>query len=318
MDREERLRRREEARLRVVRHRRIVAAAVLGIAVVGIALAGTALMGGGGAAEKAVAEERELPRGGTQILPRNRVVAFYGAPQDEELGELGIGKPSEMAKRLDRQARPYRKGGKPVLPAFELIAVVANDSAGTHGRYSTRQDPKTISRYLRAARRHKALLVLDIQPGRSDFMAEAKVLRRFVEQPDVSLALDPEWKMGPDGVPGQEIGSTTAADVNAVARWMSRIVKDKGLPQKLLVVHRFTRDMIRNERALKKYPGVALTINVDGFGTQAQKIAKFKEFTRDFEARLNGFKLFYREDTNLMRPRQVLRLKPRPDLVVYE
>ena len=316
MDREERLRRREEARRRVVRQRRIVAGGVLCVAVAGIALAGTALMGGGG--ERAEADGLELPRGGTEILPRNRVVAFYGAPQSDELGALGIGRPSQAAAKLDRQARPYRKGGKPVLPAFELIATVANDAPGSHGRYSTRQDPKTISRYLRAARKHKALLVLDIQPGRSDFMTEAKVLRRFVEQPDVSLALDPEWKMGPGEVPGQQIGSTTAADVNAVARWMSKIVADKGLPQKLLVVHRFTKSMIRNERSLKKHRGIALTINVDGFGTQAQKIAKYKEFTRDYEARLNGFKLFYKEDTNLMRPGQVLRLKPRPDFVVYE
>ena len=316
MDREERLRRREEARRRTLRQRRLVAAAVLGVAVLGIAVAGTALMGGNGG--EAAAGERELPRGGTEILPRNRVVAFYGAPQSDELGALGIGRPSQAAAKLDRQARAYRKGGKPILPAFELIATVANDSPGSHGRYSTRQDPKTIGRYLRAARKHKALLVLDIQPGRSDFMTEARVLRRWLEQPDVSLALDPEWKMGPNQVPGEQIGSTTAADVNAVARWMSRIVKDEGLPQKLLVVHRFTKSMIRNEHALKKHAGVAMTINIDGFGTQAQKIAKYKEFTRDFKARLNGFKLFYKEDTNLMRPGRVLRLKPRPDFVVYE
>jgi hypothetical protein len=99
---------------------------------------------------------------------------------------------------------------------------------------------------------------------------------------------------------------------------MSRIVKKKGLPQKLLVVHRFTKSMIRNEDRLKRYPGVAVTVNVDGFGTQAQKAAKYREFTRDYKRRLNGFKLFYKEDTNLMRPRQVLRLKPRPDFVVYE
>jgi hypothetical protein len=316
MDREERLRRREAARRRIVRQRRIVAGSTLCVALAGIALAGTALMGGDG--EEAKADGRELPRGGTQILPRNRVVAFYGAPQSAELGTLGIGRPRQAADRLDRQARAYRGGGRPVLPAFELIATVANDAPGSHGRYSTRQDPKTISRYLRAARRHKALLVLDIQPGRSDFMAEARVLRRFVEQPDVSLALDPEWKMGPGQVPGQQIGSTDAADVNAVARWMSRIVKEEGLPQKLLVVHRFTRSMIRNEDRLKRYPGVAVTVNVDGFGTRAQKVAKYREFTRDYKRRLNGFKLFYKEDTNLMRPRHVLRLKPRPDFVVYE
>jgi hypothetical protein len=57
---------------------------------------------------------------------------------------------------------------------------------------------------------------------------------------------------------------------------------------------------------------------VDGFGDRPNKIAKYREFTRSYRRRLNGFKLFYEEDTNLMRPRDVLRLRPVPDLVVYE
>ena len=32
----------------------------------------------------------------------------------------------------------------------------------------------------------------------------------------------------------------------------------------------------------------------------------------------NGFKLFFREDTGLMSPRDVLGLRPAPDVVVYE
>jgi hypothetical protein len=57
---------------------------------------------------------------------------------------------------------------------------------------------------------------------------------------------------------------------------------------------------------------------VDGFGDQPNKISKYREFTRDLRRRFNGFKLFYHEDLNLMSPRQVLRLRPQPDLVVYE
>jgi hypothetical protein len=63
---------------------------------------------------------------------------------------------------------------------------------------------------------------------------------------------------------------------------------------------------------------VALAVNVDGFGNRADKIAKYREFTRGYRRRLNGLKLFYEEDTNRMRPRDVLRLRPVPDLVVYE
>ena len=90
------------------------------------------------------------------------------------------------------------------------------------------------------------------------------------------------------------------------------------LPQKLLVVHRFTADMIQAEHDLERHPGVALVVNVDGFGDQPNKISKYNEFTKDLRRRFNGFKLFYEEDVNLMKPRQVLRLNPQPDLVVYE
>ncbi|HEX2234377.1 MAG TPA: hypothetical protein VHG69_13540, partial [Thermoleophilaceae bacterium] len=168
------------------------------------------------------------------------------------------------------------------------------------------------------ARRQRALLLLDIQPGLADFMGEVRALRRWLEEPDVGLALDPEWRVEPGQVPGQVLGSTDAATINAISAYLSRIVRGRDLPQKLLVVHRFTHDMIRDEERLERHPGVALTINVDGFGDRPIKIAKYREFTRSRRRRPNGFKLFYEEDTNLMSPRQVLRMRPPPDLVVYE
>src|SRR5689334_22066733 len=58
----------------------------------------------------------ELPRGGRKLFPAYRVVGFYGAPQDEELGALGIGTPTAMTKRLAKAARPYRRGGRPIMP----------------------------------------------------------------------------------------------------------------------------------------------------------------------------------------------------------
>jgi hypothetical protein len=96
------------------------------------------------------------------------------------------------------------------------------------------------------------------------------------------------------------------------------VVRRYDLPQKLLVVHRFTGDMIQAEHQLERDPGVALVVNVDGFGDQPNKISKYREFTRDLRRRYNGFKLFYHEDQNLMSPNHVLRLRPQPDLVVYE
>ena len=274
--------------------------------------------GGDDEDEKAEKPPPELPRGGRSIFPDWRVVAFYGAPQDEELGALGIGTPVNAGRRLARQARPYRDAGRPVLPAFELIATIVQAAPGDDGDYAGRQSPAVIRRYLRAARRQKALLILDVQPGRASFREEVRALRPFLKEPDVSLALDPEWSMEPGEIPGQSIGSTDAATINAVGRTLSRIVRQGDLPQKLLVIHRFTTDMIEDESKLRTYPGVALTVNVDGFGDRPNKVSKYREFTRGKRDRHHGFKLFYREDLNLMPPQRVMRLRPRPELVVYE
>jgi hypothetical protein len=248
------------------------------------------------------------------------VVGYYGAPQDAQLGELGIGTPAQAAAKLERQARPYGRGGRPVLPAFELISTVASGSPGPSGRYSDRLPPSVIDRYLRAARNAKALLILDIQPGHVDWMTDVQALRPYLEQPDVSLALDPEWKVPEGQIPGQVIGSTDAADVNRVAAYLAGIVRARRLPQKLLVVHQFTDNMIRNKARLVQPPGIALTLNVDGFGDRPNKVSKYVGFSHDPSTSRfhDGFKLFYHEDTGLMSPGQVLRLRPRPELIVYE
>jgi hypothetical protein len=320
MDQEALRRRRQDARRRVYRRRRLIAAGAAGLVALLVLAIGLLVAGGGGDEPEANGEPRpaELPRGGRTILPGKRVVAFYGAPQDRELGVLGIGSPRLAARKLERQARPYARPGRPVLPAFELIAAIVTGEAGDGGDHSMRQEPATIQRYLRAAREHKMLMLLDIQPGYAPFLQEAEALEDFLREPDVSLALDPEWSMDPPQLPGQQIGSTDAATINEVSRYLSSIVRRYDLPQKLLVVHRFTGDMIEAEHDLERNPGVALVVNVDGFGDQPNKISKYNEFTRDLRRRFNGFKLFYEEDTNLMKPNQVLRLRPQPDLVVYE
>ena len=326
MDQEARLERREAARQNVRRRRRIALACALALVAVGllVVLGAVTLLGGGDEETQAQGEdEREpakLPGGGRSIFPERRVVAFYGAPQARELGTLGIGSPQAAARRLKRQARGYGQPGRPVLPAFELIATIVQSDPGDDGDHASRQEPRTIARYLRAARRNDMLLILDIQPGYAPFIDEVRALRRFLREPDVSVALDPEWRLEPPALPGQEIGSTNAATINEVSAYLSRLVRRHRLPEKLLVVHRFTNEMIENERALKSYPGVALTVNVDGFGDRPNKVSRYHSFTRGPERakRPNGFKLFYEEDINLMPPKRVLRLRPAPDLVVYE
>jgi hypothetical protein len=292
--------------------------------VVAAVVAALVLIGSGGkgtrqrtAAEKAPPKPVELPRGGRSILPEFRVVAYYGAPQSRELGALGIGSPDHAARRLARQAEPYERKSRPVLPALELITVIANADPGDDGMYRARQSDAVIRRYLRAARRAKALLLLDIQPGRSDFFTETTRLAKWLKEPDISLALDPEWRVRDGEVPGQIIGQVESREVNATSAWLAQLVARYKLPEKLFVVHQFTDDMV-DENALKPRDGLAMVLNVDGFGNQAVKKAKYRDFTRQAPDAQHGFKLFYEEDTDMMRPAEVMRLRPRPVLVVYE
>jgi hypothetical protein len=315
----------------VYRRRRLGA---LGVVAAVAALAGAAVGAGGGgdadpgaatpgpapstAAERAAKPRpAQLPLGGRTIFPRFRVVAYYGAPQSHELGALGIGSPDAAARRLRRQARPYARKTRPVMLAFELIATVANAAPGEDGMYRTRQSNAVVRRYLRAARRAKALLLLDIQPGHADFRDEVRHFDRWLREPDVGLALDPEWHT-PGAQPGTTIGSVDASTVNAVSRHVAAIVRERRLPEKLFVVHQFTADMIRGKAQVRHRPGLAMTMNVDGFGDRANKVSKYHQFTHDGTRFHRGYKLFYEEDVGLMRPRSVLALQPPPDFVVYE
>lgn len=254
------------------------------------------------------------------MLPQNRVIGFYGAPQARSLGELGIGSPASAAKRLEKQIRPYRRlSQQPILPVFELLGTIALAHPGEDGKYRFRQPNRIIRRYARTAERNRYLLMLDIQPGRSTFIEEAEHLKRWLRKPYVSIALDPEWNMGPNGTPGEEIGSVSAKMVNRVTRYLTGIVRRRELPQKLVVVHQFTDDMIRHKEDLKARPGVDLVLNADGFGTREAKTSKYEQLAPSRRSKLfPGFKLFYEEDDGLMSPKQVMRLRPRPDFIVYE
>lgn len=311
--------------LYVYRRRRAVALAVFVSVLMLLVLAARSCGGGSReTASKAPANAAaapappQLPRGGRRIFPDFRVVAFYGSPQSAQLGTLGIGTPSQAARRLRRMARRYLRKTRPVLPAFELISTIAAAAPGDDGLHRIHLSDEVIDRYLRAARKARALLVLDIQPGRGDFLSEALRLERWLREPDVGIALDPEWHIGPDQLPGQVIGSVTADEVNEVSAYVSRFVEEHDLPEKLFVVHQFTSGMIENKERVVRRRGLAVTMNVDGFGDRPNKVSKYEEFTSELTRFNDGFKLFFEEDTNLMTPRQVLTLGPPPDLVVYE
>lgn len=252
----------------------------------------------------------------TPLLPDNRVLALYGAPQMRRT-ILGLRSPSAAAARLAKQSSPYATlGERPVIGAFDLVSVFATAGRGADGLYRSRQDSEVISVYLEQARAVGARLILDIQPGRSSFLAEIRALRDWVVQPDVDIALDPEWNVGPRGVPGRTVGKVSARQVRAVERNLAATVAANGLPPKLLVVHQFRPDSIRGRAQLSQQDGVQTLLNFDGIGSPDAKRAGYAPLstTRLF----NGFSLFYRLDEPLMQPASVLALEPQPDFLLYQ
>ena len=267
------------------------------------------------------AERVELPRGGREVFPRYRLVGYSGLTGAATLGRLGTGPLDQRVREMERRARPYATD-REVLPVLEVIATIVQADPGRDGTYRTRISDDEIAVYLKAARKGRALLLLNIQPGRADFLDEAKAYKRWLKEPDVGLALDPEWAMGPNQVPGAVFGRTTGRELNGVAAYLADVVADHDLPEKVLVYHQLAPYIVRQESGLRRHEGVALVKSVDGIGSRGAKTATYKAVNRTTPDHVHaGFKLFYTEDARegaLMTPKQVLALKPRPEYVLYE
>lgn len=266
---------------------------------------------------RASAGRPELPQGGRRIYPGHVLVAYYGTATTPVMGVLGEDTPDRITERLRGAARPYERSRHTVQIVYELIVTIADRTPGPDGDYSHDIAREDVQRYLRAARRNGALLVLDLQPGRSGFLEVAKRWRWALEHPWVGLALDPEWRMGPGQVPGETIGQVRAAEVNRVSRWLQRIARRHDHPQKLLLLHQFRRDMVVDIENVVSRRRLAMVQHVDGFGTQSQKRSTYAAVAEP-DRFVMGFKLFYDEDTDLMTPAEVLRLRPRVRFVSYQ
>jgi hypothetical protein len=266
--------------------------------------------------------DAELPRGGREVFPRYRLVGYAGLTGARTLGRLGTGPLDQRVGELERRAAGYANG-REILPVLEVIATIVQGSPGRDGRYRIRITDKQIETYLKAARKHKALLLLNIQPGRSEFLPEAKSYERWLKLPDVGVALDPEWAMDPGQVPGRAYGHSTGAELDAVATYLSELVEEYDLPQKVMVYHQVARSVLRAESKLRPHEGVVMIKSVDGLGPPGPKINTYRHVNKTTPTFVHaGFKLFFTEDRRnhgrLMTPKEVLALKPRPEYVMYE
>jgi hypothetical protein len=277
---------------------------------------------GASAPAQAVTQTRvQLPGGGRVLFPGHLLVALYGHPGTPGLGVLGHQDLAASIARARQVAAPYRKLSRvPVVPAFEIIATVAEASPGPDGDYSYATPVATLRPWVRRATAAGMYVILDLQPGRASLLAQARKYQSLLELPGVGLALDAEWKLQPGQLPLHQIGSVSIGEVNSVVRWLAGLTAQHRLPQKLLVLHQFRLSMIRDERALDtSHHDLAILVHMDGQGTPAAKQHTWTAVTRAAPAGVFfGWKDFYVKDHPVLDPRQTIVRKPQLSMISYQ
>ncbi len=264
----------------------------------------------------------EVPGGGYLPFPARRMVALYGHPQTKDLGMLGEQGREASVRRAQAYAQEYeRLTGDPVVPAFELIATVAAASAGDDGKYSRRTPVSILRPWVQTAKKAGVYVVLDLQPGRSDFLDQAKAYESLLREPHVGLALDPEWRLGPSEKPLQQIGHVDVDEVNRVGRWLADLVREHDLPPKVLTLHQFRTSMIRGRADLDTgLDEVQWLVHADGQGGQGAKRSTWDALRQDLpDGVFLGWKNFEDEDLPMLTPAEtVARVKPTPFFISYQ
>ncbi|VXC49894.1 conserved exported hypothetical protein [Aeromicrobium sp. 9AM] len=262
------------------------------------------------------------PTGGYLALPGKHYTAMYGHPGAPSLGVLGEQGVKASVKRVERLARKYRRVSKAeFVPTFEIIATVASGSAGKDKNYSQEVSIKTLTPLVNAARKAGVYVILDLQPGRTDFLTQAKRYRSLLERPNVGLALDPEWRLKKKQKHLRQIGSVKVAEINRVSHWLARLTREKALPQKLFVLHQFSLSMIKHRGRLEtRHPELATVIHVDGSGPQGAKRGTWKALRRNAPDGVYwGWKNFVDEDPHMLTAEDTwTRVRPHPSLISYQ
>ena len=163
-------------------------------------------------------------------------------------------------------------------------------------------------------------VVLDLQPGTTDFLTQAKLYEELLLAPHVGLALDPEWRLEPGQKHLEQIGAVSAAEVNEVSMWLADLTAEHSLPQKVLILHQFSHSMITERQDIDaSRPELAITLHADGHGAPGDKLGTYATLQQDLpEGIVMAWKNFYDEDSPMFTPEQTYEVDPRPWFVSYQ
>lgn len=259
------------------------------------------------------------------LLPFNRILAYYGNFYSKGMGVLGEYPADEVLAKLASTTAEWAAADPttPVIPAIQYIAVVAQARAGKDGLYILRMPDEEIEHAIELANQIHGIVILDVQVGKSTVEKEIPLLEKYLRQPRVHLAIDPEFSMKFGDAPGTVIGTFDAKDINFAASYLAGLVQQYHLPPKLLVIHRFTFPMVTHYVQIAPLPEVQIIMDMDGFGSKARKYNTYKQAVYGEPVQFTGIKLFYKNDNRapadgILSPAEVLNMNPVPSYIQYQ
>src|SRR5699024_10557189 len=236
----------------------------------------------GGSFGPADAWQGALP-GRITAFPGRRMVAMYGSPGAPSLGVLGEQGIEQSLTRVQELVAEYEGlVEEPLVPALEIISTIASSEPGDDGDYSRALGVDTLREWVDAAGEAGVYVVLDLQPGTTDFLTQARLYEELLTGPHVGLALASEWRLEPGQKHLEQIGSVTAAEINEVGAWLADLTAEHDLPQKVLILHQFSGSMIRDRQDVDtSRPELAITLHADGHGVPGDKLDTYRALQRD-------------------------------------
>ncbi|NRG34153.1 hypothetical protein [Niallia circulans] len=253
-------------------------------------------------------------------LKNHRLIAYYGHPNSTKMGILGEMEPDELMAKLKEQTQAYSDAdpSRPAVPMIELISTVAQRDPGTDGKYYHPTSPEQIDEYSTLAEENDALLMLDVQLGTDSVLNQVKLLEKWLKLPHVHLAIDTEFHVKEGQTPGVNLGQVDGAEVQEAVQYLTEMVKENNLPDKIVLVHQFMDEALTNKEAIKPTENVEVALNYDGWGDSNTKMALYRKFVRNEAVQYGGFKIFYNKDKPVLSPEEVLKLDPSPAIINYQ
>lgn len=266
--------------------------------------------------------DKPKPQLGYDLPPKSTMVALYGTPDTRTLGALGEQPLTETLTRIKNLTKEYSQHtSKTIIPVLEIITTVASASPTINNDYSNETDINRLKPLVKAAKENNIYIILDLQPGLSDFLTQTKMYQELLKEPHVGLALDPEWRLKPGQQHMKQIGSVSADEVNQTAQWLSKLTADNGLPDKVFLVHQFKLAMLEDRHKLDtaSTSNLRWIIQMDGLGAQPVKLNTWRTIQTSMPLNiLLGWKNFIDEDKPMLSPDQTLLIDPTPSYISYQ